>query len=261
LERAKHSDVWHVRSTDKQQAGPEQLFPVNITKMLKDVAQLTWMTQWGDDWVKQNWGWNDADARKQVASDCEICKACADSPTTTTAPETTIAPETTTAPDTTSETPMTTEPLPDRCPIDTPCQFAGSNATCGQRIDWLMSNRSMTRIEAGNLVAKECDVCKSCESGPNPTGFQQLNQRCGESPFGDCNPDLECKGKTLKLCVKPDNVDLSVLPRQFHESCSASAVCSSNGLKCQKMEGDYSECVIDPYYGNYSSRGLRGAVN
>merc|ERR1712178_457708 len=80
----------------------------------------------------------------------------------------------------------------------------------------------------------------------SPNGVQQLNQRCGTVPFGDCNPDLVCMGDDLKLCVKPDGVELASFPRQFHESCSASQSCSVHGLICQQLEDQYSECVIDP---------------
>merc|ERR1711862_1067832 len=52
-------------------------------------------------------------------------------------------------------------------------------------------------------------------------------------------------GDGLKLCVKPNGVDLDTYPRQFHESCSVNQSCSAHGLICQQFEDDYSECVID----------------
>jgi len=77
---------------------------------------------------------------------------------------------------------------------------------------------------------------------PQPSGIQQLNQRCGGS-FGNCQPELVCLGNELQLCVKPQK---EMAHKQLNESCDDANTCSPNGLLCHDIEGDYKKCIIDP---------------
>jgi len=116
------------------------------------------------------------------------CGSTPPSPSPTTkAPSTTKAPVPSTTkapvPKPTTQAP-TTEP--GSCPLQAMCMHAGVNASCGDRINWLIANRGMTRLEAGNLVSTECSSCRSCGNNSTTTSAPATTQPQGGNKCQVC---------------------------------------------------------------------------
>jgi len=70
--------------------------------------------------------------------------------------------------------------------INAMCLHDGVNASCGDRINWLMANRGMSHLEAGNLVSSECSSCKSCGNNSTTTSAPATSQPQGGNKCQVC---------------------------------------------------------------------------
>jgi len=145
---------------------------------------------------------------------------------------TTKAPQTTAAP--TTQAPTTTPSS--SCPVDTPCQFAGTNSTCGQRINWLKENRGMNETDAGNLVAQECAVCQGCGSTTTAAPTTQAPTTTTTAPSSSCPLETNCLyagwnstcGQRIDWLKKNRGMNDRDAGNQVAEDCPVCQACGSN---------------------------------